>query len=139
MPSVRPVFHAVLKRHEADCAVAALACLLQRSYEEVLVAAAQILPHVLTKGLYNEEIIKVADLFGVSLEERTYEEIDFQKSTGILGFKVGEQDDEHAVVLSHGLVFEVEDGSVWKVRDYLRKRVAKGKMRDTDLLEVEGD
>lgn len=130
------LFHCVRQReHHADCAIATLACLLYPvTYEEVLVAATKLVPHVLTKGLLNDEIIRVAALFGKTLEERGYDEIDFRKMTGILGAKMAATgEDEHAVVLARGLVFDPGTGDVWAAREYLRAR----KATDIDLLELD--
>lgn len=132
---LRPIFTIVTKRASGDCAVAALATLLQVSYEEVLVAAVNVQPLVLKTGLNNDEIIAVAKLFGRTLEERTGEEIDYRRSTGMLGAKlsINKGADEHAVVLCQGLVFDVEDGEVWRAREYLKRYKAK----HIDLLELE--
>jgi hypothetical protein len=132
---LKPLFQAQRKRHEGDCGVAALADLLQIPYEEVLVGAAQIVPMVLTRGLDNDEIIKVAKKFGMTLEERDYKDIDFKRSVGILGAKLASntQGDEHAVVLARGVVYDSETEAVWAVRDYLEHY----KATEIDLLELE--
>lgn len=129
-----PIFIVERKHHEGDCAVACLASLLNVKYEEVLVAAASIKRTVLVDGLVNSEIIRTAALFGMVLEERVGDEIDY-KSTGILGMKLmhNKPDEEHAVVMSHGLIFDPEDGEVWRVKDYLVQFGAS----EIDLLEKE--
>lgn len=133
MPKPKPIFHTVTKRHEGDCGVAALACLLRLPYEEVLVAAVQVVPLVLTRGLDTDEFIKIAAKFGVVLDEKTGEDIDYRTATGILGAKLrhNQAGDEHAAVLSCGLVYDPEDGKVWKVKDYLKAYDAT----EIDLLE----
>lgn len=136
MAAPKPIFIVVTQKAHGDCAVAALACLLQVPYEEVLVVAAQIVPLVLGRGLDGDEMVKIARRFGRVLEEREGSEIDYKHATGILGarLKHNSEGEEHAVVLSRGLVFDPEDGKVWAVRDYLRAYQA----RDVDLLELEG-
>ena len=121
--------------HRGDCAIAALACVLQRPYEEVLVTSSQINPLVLVEGLNNDQMIRVAKRFGRTLVERTGTEIDLRTMTGILGAQLrwNENWDEHAVVLAHGLVFDPDGGEVWSVRDYLKRFMA----RKLDLLELE--
>lgn len=121
--------------HRGDCAIAALACVLQRPYEEVLVTSSQINPLVLVEGLNNDQMIRVAKRFGRTLVERTGTEIDLRTTTGILGAQLcwNENRDVHAVVLAHGLVFDPDGGEVWSVRDYLKRFMA----RKLDLLELE--
>ena len=101
-----------------------------------LVAAARIHPLVLVEGLDNDDLIKTAKQFGKTLVERTGEEIDYRRSIGILGAHLAKQsgDDEHAVVLSQGLVFDPDSkGEIWRVRDWVRKFGAS----KLDLLELE--
>lgn len=132
----RPLFIATIQRHDGDCAIACLASILQIPYEEVLVVAAQASPKVLTEGLFNNEIIEVARKFGRTLVEQSYEEIDFKRDIGILGGKLksNEPNNEHAVVLSRGLVFDPDTkGEVWRARDYIKKH----KMTKIDFLELE--
>ncbi len=135
-PKYRPIFIVQKQHHDGDCAVACLASLLNVRYEEMLVAAAKVQPLVLVEGLVNEEIIKIASLFGRTLEEHVGDEIDYRRSTGILGFKFGAEhidNNEHAVVLSHGLVFDPADNEVWRVRDY----AIAHQIGNVDLLELE--
>ena len=131
----KPIFITVRKRHKADCAIAALACLLQRPYEEVLVVVARVVRHALVRGLTNTNMIKVAARFNITLVRRVGTEIDYSTMTGILGAHLRHNNagDEHAVVLSHGLIYDPEDGEVWKVRDYLKQFNAT----HIDLLSLE--
>ena len=131
----KPSFVCTRKRHRGDCAVAALASLLQRPYEEVLVASALLVPVVLVRGLNNDEIIKIALKFGCTLIERTHDEIDYRKMTGLLGAHLQHNSlgEEHAVVLSHGLIYDPEDGEVWRAKEYLKQFKAV----DIDLLSLE--
>ena len=133
---LEPILIVVLQRHIGDCAVAALATILRVPYEEVLVVAARIRPLVLVEGLDNDDLIKTAKQFGKTLVKCTGEEIDYRRSIGILGAHLAKQpgDDEHAVVLSQGLVFDPDSkGEIWRVRDWVRKFGAS----KLDLLELE--
>lgn len=135
MRKLQPLFRVETKHHSGDCAVACLAALLQQPYPEVLVVASKVQPLVLVEGLDNDDIIKIAALFGKVLEECSESDIDYKRATGILGMKtcLNHEEDEHAVVLSNGLVFDPEDGGVWHVREYLKKF----KATNIDLLELE--
>ena len=131
-----PILIVSTMHHRGDCAVSALATILRVPYEEVLVVAARRYPTVLVDGLVNEDMIWIAKMFGRILVERTGEEIDYRKAIGILGAHLKEQpeEDEHAVVLSHGLVFDPDSkGEIWRVRDWIRHFGAT----DLDLLELE--
>ena len=131
-----PLLVVSLMRHRGDCGVAALATILRVPYEEVLVVAGHFVPTVLVDGLDNDDMIKIAARFGRLLVERTKEEIDFRGAVGILGahLKAQHEGDEHAVVLSRGLVFDPDSkGEIWRVRDWIRRFGAT----DLDLLELE--
>ena len=131
-----PILIVSTMHHRGDCAVSALATILRVPYEEVLVVAGHFMPTVLVDGLDNDDMIKIASRFGRALVERTKEEIDFKGAVGILGahLKGQPEGDEHAVVLSHGLVFDPDSkGEIWRVRDWIRHFGAT----DLDLLELE--
>ena len=131
----KPLFTATGTRHRGDCAVACLASILRIPYVEVLVVAASINPKVLVGGLNNDDMIHIAEKFGHTLVEHSREEIDLRKMVGILGAQLrgNKGTDEHAVIMTYGLVFDPEGGDVWKARDYLRRYEA----RKIDLLELE--
>lgn len=133
---LEPILIISTQRHRGDCAVAALATVLRVPYEEVLVIAAHLVPTVLVDGLDNDDMIKIAQKFGRQLIERTGEEIDYRHAVGILGAHLKDQleGDEHAVVLSHGLIFDPDSrGEIWRVRDWIRFFEAS----EIDLLELE--
>jgi len=131
---LKAIFITTHKRHKGDCAVAALATLLRVPYEEMLVAAAKVQPLVLVRGLHNDEIIEVAAAFGRVLVEESGTELDL-KATGILGGKLASNtgEDEHAVVVSGGILFDPDDGEVWRVKDYIKHYG----MTEVDMLELE--
>ena len=137
MGQFSPVLVIALQRAKGDCAVAALATILRVPYEEVLVTAARVEPLVLVEGLDNDDMIEIAKRFGRTLTERTGDEIDYRSAIGILGahLKTHENpNDEHAVVLSQGLVFDPDSkGEIWRVRDWIRHFRATA----IDLLELE--
>lgn len=132
MAKQKPIFTIQPKRHKGDCAVSALASLLNVKYEEVLVAAAKMDNLVLVNGLNTKEMIRLAAAFGKRLELQFSDDIDYM-STGILGIAWKETWSEHALLMSHGLVFDPDDGEVWMVEGYLRRYKAKV----IDFLELE--
>jgi len=129
-----PIFHTVRQRSTNDCAVAALASFLGRSYEEVLIAAALLTPEILYRGMENADMIGTARQFGICLLPKA-PPIDIEEDSGILGVKVKGVKDEHALVLSNGLIYDPSTGNVWDAEIYLNN---PPKARIVDLLELEG-
>ena len=129
-----PIFHTVRQRSTSDCAVACLASFLGRSYEEVLIAAALLTPEILYRGMETEDMIATASQFSVQLVLKL-PPIDVDEDSGILGIRVRGQKDEHAVVLSNGLIYDPATGNVWDAEIYLQH---PPKARVVDLLE-QGD
>lgn len=117
------LFHQIHhQRGKHDCGVACLATLLGRSYEEVLVAAAKVSPNVLKKGLYANDLAKIAASLGSELK-RNVGQIDLDEKTGILEIKIKNRKHhrEHFAFLVNGLVFDPEEqGQIWDAYIYVR-------------------
>lgn len=119
---LKPLFRLTGMKHNGDCVVAAIAMALNIPYEEVLVVASRIQPHVLMRGLYTVEAQLIADAFGRSLMKKL--KPDVEEDAGILMLKMGSKEwrrfAEHAVFLTNGLVFAPEcGGEIWDVEAYL--------------------
>ena len=106
-----PILKVVLQRAASDCAVAVLAMLTGKTYEEILLAVGQEQPKVLKKGLWVAEIIRIASAAGVPLKKR--KKFDLETDCGILCLY------DHVVVLKNGLVIDPADGSIWEADVYL--------------------
>ena len=106
-----PIITVIVQRAESDCGVAALAMILGKTYEEVLVACGHDHPRVLTKGLWATGMSRVAASLGVTLtRKRTF---DVETAFGLLCLS------DHVVVLKNGLIIDPGDGSVWDADVYL--------------------
>lgn len=132
MSSPLPIFHIVLQRGTHDCAIACLAGLLGKSYEDVLVASTALVPGAYREGLNNIELMRIAQSLDAKLKR--YKRVDVEEDSGVLGIQLpGQVRNMHAVLLTHGLIFDPSDkGVVWEADDYLRHMKAKV----IDLLEV---
>lgn len=106
-----PIITVVVQRAAADCGVAALAMILGKTYEEILVACGYDNPRVLTDGLWTSELIRIALAFGQPLRRRR--KFDLETDFGLLRLS------DHVVVLKNGLIIDPADGSVWDVDVYL--------------------
>jgi hypothetical protein len=110
-----------------------LASFLGRSYEEVLIAAALLCPEILHRGMNNVDMMGTARQFGVLCRIK-HLPIDLEEDSGVLGVKIKGIRDEHAVVLSNGLIYDPSTGNVWDAEMYLQN---PPKARIVDLLEQE--
>jgi hypothetical protein len=112
------VYRVFPKRGENDCAVAALAIVLKRDYEDVLIAAAKISPTVWRAGLHGTDMIKVAKRLGVAM--RWKPQLDPDEDIGVLWVSHRDSTKEHCVVLLEGWILEPEHNpvSLWRVDEY---------------------
>lgn len=92
-----------------DCAVATMAMLLNRSYEEVLVAFAH---NVIAQGASIRQIQLAARKIGVKLSWRRGP-IDMETDTGILVVSGEKWKADHLVILKEGLVIDT-DATIWE-------------------------
>ena len=121
-----------VSRGDADCALVALSIALQRSYEDVIAAAARVTrsdrPH--NRGFVVREIKAIARRLGFTLRLRRAFDVDDDE--GIVGFVTDDpQAAGHVAYVKRGLVWDV-DGTVWEIETYSE---ATG-YRPVSLLEV---
>lgn len=117
----------VRQRHPGDCGVAAIATLLSAriGYEDVYLAAARVDPRRRGKsGLYNRELVRLAQLLGLELEPVRAFNLD--RDEGVLRvrgepFAAG----GHYVAVRWGIVLDPLEGHVAPWRDWLRAREAR--------------
>lgn len=119
----------VAQRQSMDCGVAALATLCGLDYEDVYVAATKIAPRVGKVGLYQKELVAIAQMLGVTLERVRPRAYDLDASTGILNVRSARLG--HYVVIHDGVVADPAGGRVYfDIHDYL----ALGKFSPRTLL-----
>jgi len=114
--------HAVVrlypKRGENDCGVAVLASYLRCDYEEVLLAAAKVNPHVWQRGLYYQDFVKVASRLGVPAKWTKAFSTD--DDCGVLWVTYNDLKMEHVVLLDEGRIYDSDHNpvSVWSTEDF---------------------
>jgi len=118
-----PIIRVIPQRYGGDCGVACLAMLLGVSYENALVAAAQVAPNVCITGIWIKHMQTAALLLGYKL--RRHRRFDIETDTGILvtNTKRPKQYPVHVVVLREGLVIET-DGCLWEAELYMKQHQA---------------
>src|SRR5262245_51455634 len=97
-----PIMRVVTQRHQMDCGVACLAMICGVSYENALVAVAQVAPNVCVSGMWTKEIRQAAQRLGYRL--RVKRRVDLENDTGILNLSAHAWASEHVVVLREGLL-----------------------------------
>lgn len=103
----------VPQRELADCAIAAMAMLSGRSYEDVLREVVLADPKDRGRtGLSDHQIRKVMKALGVPVRHRA--RIDYDEDYGLLRLH------DHMCVLRNGLI--VENDTLWDVDDWRRQR-----------------
>ena len=106
---------------EADCAIAALAMLLGKTYGEVAPIVTEVAPKALQRGLWVTEMQRVVrKLGGVLRVSRTF---NLDEDVGLLMIDL--EDSGHVVVLFRGVLINPGDGCVWEPDAYLAKSAAK--------------
>lgn len=94
------------KRGPADCAIAAMATIFRRDYEEVLIAAARVSPTAWPSGLHLTQMQRVARRLKVKTTIRKVlggrPEFDLEEATGVLWLGHNDSTNEHCVVLLDG-------------------------------------
>lgn len=126
LPSATYRLHS--KRGASDCAVAALAIILRRDPEEVLVAAARFKPTVWGAGLYCTDMVRVARRLKVKARWLTTGQFDADEDTGVLWVSYHDSTKEHCVALIEGLVVDPEHTpvSLWEYDEFCRANNAYG-------------
>lgn len=105
--------------HQRDCAVAALAMLLDISYENALHAFRH---NVVARGATVSQIRKAAERVGRTLLLRR--RVDLEHDTGILCIRSLKWADDHLGILKEGIIVDT-DGTLWDADVYLATYEAK--------------
>ena len=105
-----PILRVCVQRETNDCAVAALAMLLGRSYEDVLRAVTVSDKMQGRTGLWTKTMQRIARRLGFTLRVRRLTDLD---AYGIIRLY------DHAVVLRSGLIINPGDGTIWDADAYL--------------------
>lgn len=123
------------KKGDSDCGIAAMAIILRRDPEEVLIAAAKIAPTVWTKGLFCTEMVRVARRLKVKARWLTSGQFDPEDATGVLWVSYHDSTKEHCVALIDGKVIDPEHTppSLWEYDEFCKANNAYG----NSLLVVE--
>lgn len=104
-----PYLRVCIQRHPMDCAVATMAMLLDKSYEEVLVAFSH---NVIVQGASIRQMQLAARKLGHRLCWRRGP-IDLETDTGILAISGMKWKADHVVVLKEGLIIDT-DATIWE-------------------------
>lgn len=114
------------QKGSADCAVAAMACIFRRDFEEVLIAAAAVKPNVWRAGLTASEMARVARRLKVKAKWHT--QFDAEDDIGVLWCSHHDTTKEHCVVLIEGWVLDPAHSPVpmWRYEEYCKALNAFG-------------
>ena len=112
-----PIVRVQVSRAPGDCAICALAMLLDVPYEDVLAAAVKTTggSRVHHGGMWTRDMKRTAKKLGVTLT--LHRSFDLDQDEGVLSTEGGDRS-QHAVLLKSGLVFD-GDCTVWKADEYL--------------------
>lgn len=113
----------VLQRASGDCGVAALATLLEQSYEDVYVASTKVDKKARGKnGIHLGAVQAIGKILGVSfLLKRHHAEEDEGLLTVLWGKGHAHPFDAHLVALSHGVIADPADGVILPPDEYLAR------------------
>ncbi len=111
------ILRIVLQRDgHGDCAISALASLLGKSYEQVLVAAARSTKGDVLKGLNDDEFEATAKCLKAPVRKVAWEKVDEDEAVGLVemqGRFNGEKYEHHLALLVEGRVVDLRDGT-WR-------------------------
>ena len=118
LPSAATRLHP--KRGSHDCAVAAIASLIRRDYEEVLMAAARVAPQFWSEGLTAAQHVSICRRLGV--KTTWLRAFDLEEDRGVLWVEYHDTAAKHSIYLDAGKVYDSDHNPVtmWDVDDYLR-------------------
>lgn len=115
----------VLQRASGDCGIAALATLIEQSYEDVYVASAKVDHKTRGRnGIHMAMLIRMAALVGAKLRhKRTGVNLDDDEGLLAVTWQPphGHPFDAHLVALGYGVIADPADGIVLPVDDYLAR------------------
>lgn len=121
----------VLQRAVGDCAIAALATLIEQSYEDVYLAAALVDRKTRGRnGMYLGKVLAVAAHVGVTLKLKRRYSLDEDEGLLVVTWAPGSRHEvgtPHLVALGHGVIVDPADGVVLPADEYLaREKAAAG-------------
>ena len=111
----RPYLAVCLQRHPMDCAVATMAMLLGKSYEDVLQAFKH---NVMAKGATVAQMQAAARRLGTALRWRRWRDA-LEHETGILAVSSPRWAHDHLVLLKDGELIIDTDGTIWETDVFL--------------------
>jgi hypothetical protein len=113
----------VLQRARGDCGIAALASLLEQSYEDVYIAAAKVDRKTRGRsGICFPALQAIGKILGVSfLLKRHHHEEDEGLLTVLWSKPHGHPFQAHLVVLAYGVIADPADGIVLPTDEYLTR------------------
>jgi ABC-type bacteriocin/lantibiotic exporter with double-glycine peptidase domain len=112
-----PILRVEVQRTNMDCSIAVLAMLLGKTYEEVLQAAARVIPNVLECGATWPEMRKVARKLGFTTRIKKGPRISIGEDVGALCIRGEKWKADHLVVLKEDLIVDT-DGTIWEPEVY---------------------
>lgn len=127
----------VPQRAAADCGVAALATLLEQTYEDVYLAVSGVEATFRGKcGLNLAHLIQAADAFKVTLKRKPRPDLDTDEGLLVVNWRSPKAKQAiyqaHMVVLAYGVIADPQTGMVLPAEDYLTREQG----RAGSLLEV---
>lgn len=125
-----PYLQVCIQRHPMDCAVATMAMLLNKSYEEVLVAFSH---NVIAQGASIRQIQLAGRKLGCRLRWRRGP-IDMETDTGMLVVSGLKWRADHLVILKEGLIIDT-DATIWEPDVFM----AAYEARPLSVLTTEGE
>jgi hypothetical protein len=113
----------VIQRAIGDCGIASLGTLLELSYEDVYIAAAQVDRNARGRnGIRLASLISIGKKLGVSFLQKRHHEDDDEGLLVVTWRAPHSQPfGSHLVALAHGVVADPADGIVLPVDDYLTR------------------
>lgn len=124
-----PYLQVCIQRHPMDCAVATMAMLLNKSYEEVLVAFSH---NVIAQGASIRQIQLAARKLGCRIAWRRGP-LDLETDSGVLVVSGAKWKADHLVILKEGLIIDT-DATIWEPDVFM----AAYEARPLSLLTEEG-
>ena len=117
-----------LQRGTGDCAIAAIATLLEQPYEDVFLEAAKVEKKYRGRnGVFLPDIVRIAKALGVALERKKQPNLDDDEGLLVVTWRKDSRHDagtNHLVAVGHGVIVDPFDGVVLPPDDYLEREKA---------------
>jgi len=109
------------QRRQFDCAVSAVAMLVQCHYNDALLAAARVV-RKMEDGMSVGEMERVLRRLGCQVRRVPWNAVDIDNDTGLLvvNWNDATLPFKHAVVLRRGTIVDPSDSTTWDADDYLK-------------------